>query len=152
MFYDLIFRYFPRTFYFLPGKKLLFNLSCVSTFMDGRNLEFSLFFIRTVINLIIVSGLLLIGSLILTHKLEKIPRKPTQILAEKIVAMIDGMVERMEQELGSSTTVVATGGIARFVLPLCRTAIHYERDLILQGLGMLYRDNVRGSTETPADK
>ena len=67
-------------------------------------------------------------------------------------AMIDGMVERMEQELGSSTTVVATGGIARFVLPLCRTAIHYERDLILQGLGMLYRDNVRGSTETPADK
>ena len=67
-------------------------------------------------------------------------------------AMIDGMVERMEQELGSSTTVVATGGIARFVLPLCRTAIHYERDLILQGLGMLYRDNVRGSTETPADR
>ena len=52
LFYDLIFRYFPRTFYFLPGKKLLFNLSCVSAFMDGRNLEFSLFFIRTVIDLI----------------------------------------------------------------------------------------------------
>jgi len=52
LFYDLIFRYFPRAFYFLPGKKLLFNLSCVSSFMDGRNLEFSLLFIRTMINLI----------------------------------------------------------------------------------------------------
>lgn len=48
---------------------------------------------ETVVNLFIVSGILLIGSLILTHKMEKIPRKATQILAEKIVTMIDGMVE-----------------------------------------------------------
>lgn len=48
---------------------------------------------ETVINLFIVSGLLLIGCLILTHKLEKVPRKGTQVLAEKIVTMIDGMVE-----------------------------------------------------------
>lgn len=58
-------------------------------------------------------------------------------------AMVDGMVERMEEELGSKTTVIATGGIAKFVVPLCKTPIIYERNLILKGLAALYRDNVK---------
>ena len=37
--------------------------------------------------------------------------------------MIDGMIERMEAELGYETTVVATGGIAKFVLPMCKKKI-----------------------------
>ena len=57
--------------------------------------------------------------------------------------MIDGMVERMEEELGCKTTVVATGGIAKFVLPMCRTSILYDKDLLLKGLAILYRENVR---------
>ena len=57
--------------------------------------------------------------------------------------MIDGMVERMEAELGSKTTVVATGGIARFVLPMCRREVIYERDLLLKGLAILYAENSR---------
>ena len=57
--------------------------------------------------------------------------------------MIDGMVERMEAELGCKTTVVATGGIAKFGLPMCRTSILYDKDLLLKGLAMLYRENVR---------
>ncbi len=57
--------------------------------------------------------------------------------------MIDGMVERMEQELGSKTTVIATGGIARFVVPMCKTPIIYDKDLIVKGLAALYRDNKR---------
>ena len=57
--------------------------------------------------------------------------------------MIDGMVERMEAELGSKTTVIATGGIAKFVLPMCRTSILYDKDLLLKGLAILYRENVR---------
>ena len=57
--------------------------------------------------------------------------------------MIDGMVERMEAELGSKATVVATGGIAKFVLPMCRTPILYERDLLLKGLATLYAENVK---------
>ena len=55
--------------------------------------------------------------------------------------MIDGMVERMEVELGCKTTVVATGGIARFVLPMCQTSILYDKDLLLKGLAALYADN-----------
>lgn len=55
--------------------------------------------------------------------------------------MLDGMVERMEQELGSKTTVIATGGIARFVIPMCKTPMVYDKDLLVKGLATLYREN-----------
>ncbi len=58
--------------------------------------------------------------------------------------MLDGMIQRMEQELGYPTTVVATGGIARFVIPMCQRKILYDKDLILKGLAALYRENRRG--------
>lgn len=57
--------------------------------------------------------------------------------------MLDGMVERMEEELGCKTTVVATGGIARFIIPMCKTPIIYDKDLIIKGLAALYRENKR---------
>lgn len=55
--------------------------------------------------------------------------------------MLDGMVERMEQELGCKTTVIATGGIAKFIVPLCKTPMFYDKDLLIKGLAALYRDN-----------
>ncbi len=55
--------------------------------------------------------------------------------------MLDGMVQRMEAELGAKTTVIATGGIARFVTPLCKTPMIYDKDLIIKGLATLYREN-----------
>jgi len=58
-------------------------------------------------------------------------------------SMIDGMVERMEAELGEKATVIATGGIARFIVPLCKTSILYDKDLIVKGLATLYRENRR---------
>ena len=54
-----------------------------------------------------------------------------------------GMIHRMEEELGGGVTVVATGGIARFVLPMCRRRIEYDRDLLLKGLSILYENNRR---------
>ena len=57
--------------------------------------------------------------------------------------MLDGMIERMEHELGERATVVATGGIARFVLPMCRREIAYDRNLLLKGLAVLYEMNRR---------
>ncbi len=56
-------------------------------------------------------------------------------------AMLDGMIQRMEEELGTATTVIATGGIARFVIPLCRREIIYDKDLLLRGLGLIYENN-----------
>ena len=57
--------------------------------------------------------------------------------------MLDGMIERMEEELGSEATVVVTGGIARFVIPMCRKPMIYDKDLLIKGLVALYRDNTR---------
>lgn len=56
-------------------------------------------------------------------------------------AMLDGMIQRMEEELGSPATVIATGGIARFVIPMCRREMIYDKDLLLKGLGLLYENN-----------
>ena len=55
--------------------------------------------------------------------------------------MLDGMIERMEEELGSKTTVIATGGIAKFVVPMCKNSIIYDKDLLVKGLAALYREN-----------
>lgn len=57
--------------------------------------------------------------------------------------MIDGMIDRMEQELGCKTTVVITGGIAKFIAPLCKREMVYDKDLLVKGLALLYRDNLR---------
>lgn len=56
-------------------------------------------------------------------------------------SMLDGMIDRMEEELGCKTTVIATGGISKFVLPLCKKEILYDKDLLIKGLVALYHDN-----------
>ena len=58
-------------------------------------------------------------------------------------AMIDGMIERIEEELGHTSTVVATGGLAQFITPLCKREIILEKDLLLKGLNILYKKNKR---------
>ena len=56
--------------------------------------------------------------------------------------MMDGLIDRMEEELGYKTTVVATGGLAKVVIPLCRHEIIVEDDLLLKGLKIIYDKNV----------
>ncbi len=56
-------------------------------------------------------------------------------------AMVDGLVDRVESELGRPVTVVATGGLMGAVAPYCRHEIAYREDLMLVGLLALYRRN-----------
>ena len=56
-------------------------------------------------------------------------------------AMIDGMIDRMEEELGSSATVIATGGLAGCGVACCRREIRWEPDLLLKGLAVLWEKN-----------
>jgi type III pantothenate kinase len=56
-------------------------------------------------------------------------------------AMIDGLVDRIEEELGHSSTIIATGGLARFITPLCKRDIIVEKDLLLKGLNLIYKKN-----------
>ena len=54
---------------------------------------------------------------------------------------IDGMVDRIEEELGQKATVVATGGLARKIIPLCRHQIELDDELLLRGLWIIYKKN-----------
>ena len=54
---------------------------------------------------------------------------------------IDGIIDRMEEELGQKTTVVATGGLAKKIIPLCKRNIILDEDLLLKGLLVIYRKN-----------
>jgi type III pantothenate kinase len=54
---------------------------------------------------------------------------------------IEGIVERYEEELGEKCTVVATGGLAKVIVPLCKRDIIVDEDLLLKGLMLIYEKN-----------
>ena len=58
-------------------------------------------------------------------------------------AAIDGLVDRMEAELGYSCRVIATGGLASCIVPYCRREIICDDDLLLKGLWVLWEKNRR---------
>lgn len=62
-------------------------------------------------------------------------------------ALIDGMIDRMEEELGAPATVVATGGLASTIVPHCKREILYDQDLLLRGLAIIYQKNKKQSRE-----
>ncbi|MBO5336357.1 MAG: type III pantothenate kinase [Lachnospiraceae bacterium] len=56
-------------------------------------------------------------------------------------AAVDGIVERMEEELGEKATVVATGGLAKTIIPFCKKQVILDEDLLLKGLLCIYEKN-----------
>ncbi|MDO4960420.1 MAG: type III pantothenate kinase [Eubacteriales bacterium] len=68
-------------------------------------------------------------------------------------AQIDGLVERVEEELGTTCHIVATGGMARFVVPYCKNTKRIVRDdaLLMKGLMRLYELNKTDSNSCKAD-
>jgi len=56
-------------------------------------------------------------------------------------ASIDGIVQRMEEELGMKATVVATGGLAKKVIPFCKEEVILDDDLLLKGMLYIYEKN-----------
>ena len=58
-------------------------------------------------------------------------------------ATIDGIIEKIEEELGYPCTVVSTGGHAGIVIPYCKRRIIVDEKLLLKGLMILYQKNTR---------
>ncbi len=56
-------------------------------------------------------------------------------------SMMDGMCDRIEEELGMPCTVIATGGLARDIIPHCKREIIFSDYLLLEGLRLLYERN-----------
>jgi type III pantothenate kinase len=57
-------------------------------------------------------------------------------------AMVDGLVRRTWAELGGECPVVATGGLAGMMAPLCETISAVDVDLTLTGLALIWHRNV----------
>ena len=57
-------------------------------------------------------------------------------------AMLDGLITRMERELGQSATVVATGGLAPEVVKHCDHEIILDDNLLLDGLRIIHDKNM----------
>ena len=56
-------------------------------------------------------------------------------------AAIDGIIDRVEEELGEKATVIATGGLAKKIVSHCRRDIILDEDLLLKGLLVIYEKN-----------
>lgn len=57
-------------------------------------------------------------------------------------ASLDGIVDRIEAELGEKATVVATGGLAGSIIPYCNRKIILDDELLLKGLIVIYNKNL----------
>ncbi|MCH5253327.1 MAG: type III pantothenate kinase [Lachnospiraceae bacterium] len=55
---------------------------------------------------------------------------------------IDGMIDRIWEELGYQTDIVATGGLAGSIVPYCKKKMIHDNELTLKGLSIIYHKNI----------
>lgn len=100
--------------------------------------------VGTSLNALVKQGALLPSVGI--HAPEKVVGKNTdECMRSGIVigtaSMIDGMIDRIENEIGDVCSLVATGGLASEIVPSCKHRIELRDDLMLQGLRLIYEKN-----------
>ena len=55
--------------------------------------------------------------------------------------MLDGLIDKIADEIGEIKTVVATGGLSQAIVPLCNHNIKCDNTLLLKGLNIIYKKN-----------
>lgn len=58
-------------------------------------------------------------------------------------AMLDGLIDRLETEMGEKVSAVLTGGLSSLVLPYCAHKFYHEPDILIKGLQILYEKNLQ---------
>lgn len=60
------------------------------------------------------------------------------------ISLIEGMIEKIEKELDHKTTRIITGGLAEIFKDALKNSVqHHESDLTLEGLRLVYDQNVK---------
>lgn len=108
-----------------------------------------------------IGGMILPGVRIstdsLTSRTSQLPKismeKPKKLIGKNTIdcmksgviygnaSCIDGMIQRINEELGEKATVVATGGLAKRIMPHCREEVILDDELLLKGLKYIYYKN-----------
>lgn len=63
------------------------------------------------------------------------------------IDLIDGLVERIKSEYGEPMTVIATGGVASLFEGAARNIDHFDSDITIKGLRILYDRNVANAAK-----
>lgn len=58
-------------------------------------------------------------------------------------SLVDGMIDRICDEVGENLPVYATGGLASLIIEHCKHDIVYDEYLVLRGLNIIYQKNVK---------
>ncbi|MGI6007981.1 MAG: type III pantothenate kinase [Ruminococcus sp.] len=56
-------------------------------------------------------------------------------------SVVDGMIDRIEEEIGQTAVAVATGGLAKAIVPYCKKEVILDDNLLLKGLLIIYNKN-----------
>lgn len=56
-------------------------------------------------------------------------------------SLLDGVIDRICEEQGKDFFLLATGGLARVIVPYCKHDIVCDDDLLLRGLWIIYKKN-----------
>lgn len=132
-----------------PVPQIIIDLGTATTFsvIDGK---------KDFLGGIIMTGMA-VSADALTNKTAQLPKvafePPKKVIGSNTIdsiksgimfgtaSSIDGMIDRIEEELGEKCTVITTGGLAGTVVPLCRHKITIDDDLLLKGLLIIYEKN-----------
>lgn len=133
-----------------PGPKIVIDSGTATTFdVVGADGSFEGGIIAPGINLSMKA---------LHEAAAKLPRvaiqKPERVIGRDTVAamqsgvfwgyidLIDGLVERIKSEYGQPMTVIATGGVASLFEGAARNIDHFDSDITIKGLRIIYDRNI----------
>ncbi len=57
-------------------------------------------------------------------------------------AMIDGLIDKLSEEMGKPETIITTGGLSGFLASVCSHEMIHDSDLLLKGLKQIYIKNI----------
>lgn len=66
-------------------------------------------------------------------------------------SLVDGVVDKLQEEMGTKPTVMATGGLAPLISKITRVIGEVDLDLTLDGLRIIYERNLRTSSSSSSD-
>lgn len=57
-------------------------------------------------------------------------------------ALIDGLIEKIQEDIGQKANIIATGGLAKSVIDFCKNDIIYDEDLVLKGTYLIFKNHI----------